>query len=696
MAGFTTPMPGMPQPPDQGAPIATSPDMLPPAPQGREPHQIALQKLKARVAQLVQQHQAGLRQANPAPVPPAAMDQPGGDAQMRHGGLPGVTTVAPAVSQMDYAAYPDSSTYERGGGVPPYRVPTNRLSPPDMQVRSPLEAQSGHTDYTPSGRGFGTDAYANSPDQDTGARPYRAPGFNAYQPGIIGEIAPLRTADGSAGPRSVAEEGHINALLEGEHEAADRASAAKPSVPPQMRGEVPFYGRNDEYIPRPAATPGGREYQWPLDPLNHPVNSLIGGALGALEASGMRGGPIGGLSGLPGIASKFTEPAKYALENVPKAPAALATGLTGALAATSEGGETSTPASESVAPTAENLQRLYEQRATLSRQVDDARNRREAERKTGQGPNFNAADQEFQRQSNRLDALDRTIQEEQHRGSPEYALEMQQKAADAARAAQEKRASTPTRELFSDYMPYLPAVTIPAAVLGGAALRGRSMSNFAEEIGDISQRWAAAVQRAQTARPGSNAAQAAATEARGLQGEYEALRRTHEGWFNPGRRNALMWGAGLGFEQAFLPEEVDFARAAMGSPLWGTLKRDLLDNYQDALKRGAGAMALGGTAAELGALGTEMFGGPIPPGYGPATSALPQPRLPRPPGPGPQPQPPPQVQTPNPAPQPPNPVAPPQPPGNPVANQAAPLPPGHRQTPWGIRGARGRFTTDPR
>ena len=232
-----TPMPGMPQPPDQGgALVATSPDMLPPDLQARKPHQVALRELKARVAQLVQQHQANIRQAIPTPVPPAAMDQPGGDAQMRHGGLPGVTTVGPGVSMMDYAAYPDSSTYERGGGVPPYRVPTNRLSPPDMQVRSQLEAQSGHTDYTPSGRGYSSDFYADLPDDRTGARFYRPPGANYYQPGVM----PARIADGLAGPRSVAELGHVKNLVADPSEKLAAVLAPPRAIRPPSNRERAF------------------------------------------------------------------------------------------------------------------------------------------------------------------------------------------------------------------------------------------------------------------------------------------------------------------------------------------------------------------------------------------------------------------------------------------------------------------------
>src|SRR5262249_53941143 len=155
----------------------------------------------------------------------------------------------------------------------------------------------------------------------------------------------LRSADGSAGPRSTAELGHINALMDNEGRAADAASASKQGMaplttadivqmyrpPPQMRGEVPFYGPNDTSIDKPSRTPGGQEYRWPLNPLNDPAKSAISAGQGLLLGMGMRGAPVGALSSIPGLVSKVTEPAKYAIENIPRVPAAIATTLTGAL-----------------------------------------------------------------------------------------------------------------------------------------------------------------------------------------------------------------------------------------------------------------------------------------------------------------------------------------------------------------------------
>src|SRR5262245_4880085 len=140
-----TPMPGMPLPPDQvQAPIA-SPGVQPPS-EPRLPHWLALRNLKADVADLALQHHANaaaeakahldqVRQrqqgttADPefeqalenfktrmfayrdahrrlqaqSVAPPAARDQPGGDALPRFGGVPGIT--------VDYAARPDCAAF---------------------------------------------------------------------------------------------------------------------------------------------------------------------------------------------------------------------------------------------------------------------------------------------------------------------------------------------------------------------------------------------------------------------------------------------------------------------------------------------------------------------------------------------------------------------------------------------------------
>jgi hypothetical protein len=165
-----TPMPGMPQ--ESNA----QPDQTSPAPM--LPHSLALAKLRADVDSLIWQHHAeagtqslpqladpefeqrfaafkrrlfGYRDAHRreqlqarAIAPPRAQDQPGGDALPRFGGVPGVTVDVPGRTSFDYAARPDSQSFES--------VPTNRLAPPGPTISSPQEVQGGHTDYRASGQ----------------------------------------------------------------------------------------------------------------------------------------------------------------------------------------------------------------------------------------------------------------------------------------------------------------------------------------------------------------------------------------------------------------------------------------------------------------------------------------------------------------------------------------------------------------
>jgi hypothetical protein len=278
-----------------------------------------------------------------------------------------------------------------------------------------------------------------------------------------------------------------------------------PPPSPQERGEVPFYGPNDEYIDRPAATPGRHSLPWPLTPLDEPGKSILGLGQGLMLSSGMTGAPAGTVTGA----------VKYGIENLPKAPTALGALLTGALANTSRAGDEGPAlAGQSAVQTGDALKKLYEQQGVLLQQQKEALARRETFRPVGrrptpqQDPQFTQAAGEYDNLTTQLGAVNKLIQHNEELGSPEHLEQLRRDQALYEKAQQEKRAATPTRELYSDYMPYLPAVAGTLALLGGAALRGRSLANFNEEIADISQRWLGALQRAQVA-PNSAAGRAA-------------------------------------------------------------------------------------------------------------------------------------------------------------------------------------------
>ena len=262
-------------------------------------------------------------------------------------------------------------------------------------------------------------------------------------------------------------------------------------------------------------------------------------------------------------------------------------------------------------------------------------------------------------------------------------LKAEQDAKKVAEDERKRRSETPTRELYSDLMPYIPAATAAAGLTMGALLRGRYQANFSKEIADIAKRWGDAVNRARTVAAGARPAQAARTqaaaaadEARGLQAEYEALAASHRPRLlgipmpNPGTREALGWGASAGLTTAFLPEEIDFARAVRGSPLWDSLRQTVIEDWPGTLKRGALGALTGAAPAHMGAGLAYLMSRGLPPGHAAATRALPQPPPPRGQGPA-TPTPPP----PSPAPSAAAPPASTPPPQPPPANSAGTVPP---------------------
>lgn len=346
---------------------------------------------------------------------------------------------------------------------------------------------------------------------------------------------------------------------------------------------------------------------------------------------GMTGGPAGAIiDPIKRAAEPVVAAAGRALTASPTT-AAVAAGGTALLAGGSEAG----PETEEAVAVRTAGKQLYEERARLQQQLDTAVARREAARPAGRVPNankdpiFSEANNEVLKLEAQRDANKALIDRHTHMNSPEYALEMKQKEADAVEQARLKRAATPTRELYSDYMPYLYPIGGAVALAGGVLLRGRSIASFNTEIADISTRWSQAVQRAQSAAPTSRVAQSAATEARGLLEEYAALRSNHEKFFDPGMKKALAFGATEGVTVAFSPEEIDFARAVSGSPLWDSLKKNVIEDWPNTAKRAVIAGTLGALTSMAGAeMAGPFMNRPIPPGYGPATNGLPPPRQP--------------------------------------------------------------------
>jgi hypothetical protein len=448
---------------------------------------------------------------------------------------------------------------------------------------------------------------------------------------------------------------------------------------------------------------------------------------GLLMSTGMTGGPSRAVTG---AVKHIGERAADTLGKYPR----LAAMLAGSAAAASPS-EAGGPADAEAQAVRTAGQQLFTERARLQQDLDAAKQRREAARPKGRAPDtekdpiFTEAQNEVSKLEVQKSANDELVKQHTYRNSPEYALAMKERAETQERAAREKRAATPTRELFSDYTPYLPYIAGGLALVGGAATKGRSIHNFNTEIADISTRLQKALDTAKTAPRGSIASNSAIAEARGLSQEYQTLKAEHAKFFDPGTKKAMALGGALGFEQAYLPEETDLARASLGSPLWGSLKKDFFDEWPTTIARGVLSTGIGAGLGHIGGAAIEPFmSRPLPPGYGPAADALPQPYRPRvggPRGPSPSPAlPEPTPAAPAPMPEAPTPQprlpAPPatagaQPPAALPAPEALPLPSptqsragarssfspatslpeGFSSTPWGVRGPGGRFSSHP-
>lgn len=207
-----------------------------------------------------------------------------------------------------------------------------------------------------------------------------------------------------------------------------------------------------------------------------------------------------------------------ALRAAPKIAAPLLAAL-GIGASTGEAGsEANVPAAESVAPTAGNLTKLYEQQSVLQQQAEAARQQRESMRPRNRRPSprddpqFTDADAEFKKLSTQLDALNQVIADEQKRGSPEHALEMQKRAAMDAEDQKRREAAMPFRERYPQVAGALPAIGLGLSAALPFMLKGKgNLSSF--YAGSPQGQMRTAVTEAQAARTAGDAPAAALREA---------------------------------------------------------------------------------------------------------------------------------------------------------------------------------------
>jgi len=285
------------------------------------------------------------------------------------------------------------------------------------------------------------------------------------------------------------------------------------------------------------------------------------------------------------------------------------------------------PAGQSFAPNQDTMRRLYEERSTLTRQMDEVRQRREQNRPVGRppternDPQFTAADKELRSLEDRLKGLETTIAEEGRKGSPQALAEAQRIQAELDAELAKKRAETPTRDLYPDLVSKIPYYTGAAGLLLGSAVKARKTVNYNNTAADISNRMADAVDDAYNALAGKRTAnklaegQMQTKRAELLGQELDNLKAP--GFFDP-KVSAV--GGITGVLGAFAPEEIDLARG-------GKVADKVLENaYADPQKmaeRAAVAFGLGMAPAELGGAATyAAMQKRTPPGFRPEVGAL--------------------------------------------------------------------------
>ena len=286
-----------------------------------------------------------------------------------------------------------------------------------------------------------------------------------------------------------------------------------------------------------------------------------------------------------------------------------------------------TPAGQSFAPNQDTMRRLYDERAGLTRQMDEVRQRRESNRPQGRvptersDPQFTAADKEYRGLEDRLKGLEATIQEEGRKGSPQALAEAQRIQADLDAQLAKKRSETPTRELYPDLVSNIPYYTGLAGLVLGGAVKARKTANYNNTAADISNRMADSVDEASNALAGKRTpnklAVAQMQSKRAVMLGHERSSLKQPGFFDP-KVSAV--GGLTGVVGAFAPEEIDLAR---GGKVADKVFESAYEDPTKMLKRAGAGFFMGMAPAEIGGAATwAAMQKRTPPGFGPEVSAL--------------------------------------------------------------------------
>lgn len=149
-------------------------------------------------------------------------------------------------------------------------------------------------------------------------------------------------------------------------------------------------------------------------------------------------------------------------------------------------------------PQARDLGPLYEQRAAMTRQLQDATLRRDQNRPRNRAPSAQSdprwaeADAEVRRIESQLSSVNDQIVNAERMNSPEYRLNMAKAEANQAAELAKEKARTPTSELWPTATTAAQVGLIGAGLASSMAMKGRNLSRFRAEVDNLTEGLAAA------------------------------------------------------------------------------------------------------------------------------------------------------------------------------------------------------------
>lgn len=395
------------------------------------------------------------------------------------------------------------------------------------------------------------------------------------------------------------------------------AVAAASQVAQEARGQSPV-GEATSRLPRPQrATVGAGQYGLPAMPPLASPNALAGqaelrSANSPLADYVVEKTGVTGLGPATDLTAKIGRATGDAVANATMIPWAVQSGAQLGEAATRFDPSELLPSSAQ-AQEVDKLQQLLEAQALMTRQAEEARQRREGMRPRGRAPTpqldpqYTAADAEYRQISDRLTAHNELVRQEQTIRSPEYQLKMQKEREAAEEAKRAREANTPWRERNPALANALPNYVMAlSAGVPGAIGMVRNLRTFFP--GSVQGQMRSAIAENALARSSGDASRAAITEAE-LANHLAAM---PQGWKAKMGKEAgeasMAAGAGgaLTAEASMFPDQWDAYNLPDGERK--EKARELALNPLNYIERGAMGALTGFSGYEVGSKLTPWRG----------------------------------------------------------------------------------------